>query len=241
MIRLIGAGTRDDVEYVVTDRIFTVPNIVTILRFLLVPVFVYFTVTAQYLAAFITLTVLSTTDWVDGYLARRLNQISTVGKWLDPLADRLSLMITSATLVIVGIIPMWLILAIVIPDIVLIINSWRLFRGSPELEVTNAGKIRTAALLVGTPLLLLTRVPEVPDQPWTTIAVLIVLLGAIGHVLVSIHYLILAYRKAARLRAAGLDPRQRSTWSNHPKHQDPDTPDSPTHNGEVQGREDRGQ
>lgn len=218
MIRLIGAGTREDVEYVVTDRVLTVPNIITLARFLLVPVFVYYAVTSHYLAAFITLTVLSTTDWVDGYLARRLNQISTVGKWLDPLADRLALMITSTTLVLVGIIPMWLILAIVIPDAVLIINAWLLFRGSPELEVTNLGKIRTALLLVGTPLLLLTRVPGVPEQPWTTIAVLVVLLGAIGHVIVAAQYLVLAHRKASRLRAQQIDPRQRSAWSSHPKH-----------------------
>ena len=218
MIRLIGAGTREDVEYVVTDRVLTVPNIITLARFLLVPVFVYLAFTSQYLAAFITLTVLSTTDWVDGYVARRLNQISTVGQWLDPLADRVSLLVTSATLVLVGIIPMWLILAIVIPDVVLIINAWVLFRGSPELEVTNLGKIRTALLLVGTPLLLLTQVPGVPEQPWFTIAVLVVLLGAIGHVIVAVQYLVLAHRKARTLRARHIDPTDRSAWSSHPKH-----------------------
>ena len=217
-MRLIGAGTRDDIEYVITDRWLTVPNMITILRFLLVPVFVYLTFHQQWLNAFIVLAVLSSTDWVDGFAARRLNQISTVGQWLDPLADRLSLMITALTLVLVGIIPMWLILAIAIPDVILIINSLILFRGSPELKVSNFGKIRTALLLVGSPLMLLTRVPELPNQPITAIAVTVLAAGAVGHVIVSVQYFFQAIAKARRLRAEGIDPADRAAWSDHPKH-----------------------
>ncbi|MCP6768684.1 CDP-alcohol phosphatidyltransferase family protein, partial [Klebsiella pneumoniae] len=87
-MRLIGAGTRADIDYVVTDRFWTVPNVITLVRFCLVPFFVWLVFTQQYLAAFIVLAVLSCTDWVDGYIARRFNQISTVGQWLDPMADR---------------------------------------------------------------------------------------------------------------------------------------------------------
>lgn len=54
-LRLIGAGHRDDIEYEVTDRIWTVPNVITILRFCLVPVFVWLVVSERYLAAFLSL------------------------------------------------------------------------------------------------------------------------------------------------------------------------------------------
>src|SRR5699024_4960582 len=69
----------------------TIPNLVTLIRFLLVPVFVWLMFRDDYGNALIILVVLFSTDWIDGFLARKLKQGSTVGKWLDPLADRLSL------------------------------------------------------------------------------------------------------------------------------------------------------
>ena len=118
-MRLIGAGRRDDIDYVVTDRFWTVPNILTLLRFGLVPVFVVLVASELHLAAFIVLAVLSSTDWVDGYIARRFNQISTTGQWLDPLADRISLIVVAVTLVVTGIAPWWLAVGIIVPDLIL--------------------------------------------------------------------------------------------------------------------------
>lgn len=80
----VGAGRRDDIDYVVTDQFWTVPNILTLLRFGLVPVLAWCWWPRTAATAFIVLMVLSSTDWVDGYIARRFNQISTTGQWLDP-------------------------------------------------------------------------------------------------------------------------------------------------------------
>lgn len=200
-MRLIGAGHRDDIEYKITDRFWTVPNAITILRFCLVPVFVWLVVSERYLAAFIVLTVLSGTDWVDGYIARRFNQVSTVGQWLDPLADRLSLAVVAVTLVATGIAPWWLVVALVVPDVVLGITALVLFRGSPDLEVTALGKVRTALLLVGTPVLLLAQVPGLAGGPLTVIAYVLLILGCAGHVWASTDYLVRCVRKYRRLRA----------------------------------------
>ncbi|QCU78551.1 CDP-alcohol phosphatidyltransferase family protein [Citricoccus sp. SGAir0253] len=209
-MRLIGAGTRDDIDYVITDRVWTVPNVITILRFCLVPVFVWLVVSERYLGAFLVLAVLSSTDWVDGYVARRFNQVSTVGQWLDPVADRLSLVVVAVTLVATGIAPWWLVAALVVPDLVLGLTALVLFGGSPGLEVTVLGKVRTALLLLGTPVLLLARVPGPAAGPLGVVAYVLLAAGCIGHVLAAADYLVGCIRKHRGLRAAGLDPRDRT-------------------------------
>ena len=212
-MRLIGAGTRDDIDYVVTNRFWTVPNLITLVRFCLVPVFVALVVGGSYLTAFIVLAVLSSTDWVDGYVARRFNQISTVGQWLDPLADRISLIVVAVTLVATGIAPWWLVPAILVPDLVLAVTALIMFGGSPELEVTALGKVRTALLLVGTPLLLLAQVPGLAAGPITLIATILLALGCLGHLAASVDYLAGCARKRRDLVRRGLDPRDRAGWS----------------------------
>lgn len=212
-MRLIGAGTRDDIDYVVSDRFWTVPNGVTLLRFCLVPVFVWLVFTEQYLTAFILLAVLSSTDWVDGYIARRFNQISTVGQWLDPLADRLSLVVVAITLVATGIAPWWLVAALIIPDCILAAAALMMFRGSPELEVTVLGKIRTALLLVGAPLLLLAQVPGLAEGQLTVVATVVLALGCLGHLGAAGDYLVGCVRKRRELIGRGVDPRDRASWS----------------------------
>ncbi|MER2136109.1 MAG: CDP-alcohol phosphatidyltransferase family protein [Arthrobacter sp.] len=205
MIRLIGAGTRPGRGERVLETFWTIPNLITILRFFGVPLFVWLIVQDNYGAAFITLVIVGSTDWVDGYLARRLDQVSAAGKWLDPVADRLALIIVATVFVVDRIAPSWFIWAIVIPDIILIVNSLLLFRGSPNLPVSNIGKIRTALLLVGAPMLLLQKVPGF-DYEWLTIAGNTVLvLGCIGHVAAFLGYFRASWRKYQRQGAAAGD------------------------------------
>ncbi|MFC7402920.1 CDP-alcohol phosphatidyltransferase family protein [Citricoccus sp. GCM10030269] len=212
-MRLIGAGTRDDLVYVVTDRFWTIPNVITVLRFCLVPVFVWLVLSERYLAAFIVLAVLSSTDWIDGYVARRFNQISTVGQWLDPVADRLSLVVVAMTLVVTGIAPWWLLVSLLVPDLILAMAAVALFRGSPELEVTVLGKVRTALLLLGTPVLLLGRIPGLAEETLTMVAHALLALGCAGHVWAAGDYLRGCLRKHRALTDQGIDPRDRASWS----------------------------
>jgi cardiolipin synthase len=184
------------------DTFWTVPNVITVLRFLGVPLFVAFIVGEDYGPAFITLVVVGSTDWVDGYLARRLNQVSRVGQWLDPVADRLALIVVAVTFVVQGIAPAWLVLAIVVPDAILIVNALVLFHGSPNLPVSNVGKIRTALLLLGAPLLLLQRVPGF-DYGWlSTTGNAVLFLGCVGHLIAAVGYLRASWAKHARERSA---------------------------------------
>lgn len=212
-MRVIDVGLREDYEYTVRDTFWTVPNLITLARFALIPVFVQLTATEQYLAAFWVLAVLSSTDWVDGWVARRWDMISTVGKWLDPLADRLSLIIVAATLVVTGVAPDWIVWAIVVPDLVLTAVSLLVFRGSPELEVSVLGKVRTALLLVAAPVLLLGNVPGLTDTAWGSAGTWLLSLGAIAHILAAADYLRRFGHKSAALRSRGIDPRDRAAWS----------------------------
>lgn len=202
MIRLIGAGGRPGVAPAELDTFWTVPNIITVVRFCGVPLFVLFIVQRNYAAAVITLVLLGSTDWVDGYVARRFGQVSSVGKWLDPLADRTALIVVAVTFVVDGVAPAWLVWTIVIPDVILIINALVLFGGRLSLPVSNIGKIRTAMLLVGSPLLLLQRV-EGFDQDWLEVtANVLLILGCIGHLIAFFGYFVAAHRKYRRERAA---------------------------------------
>lgn len=88
-----------------SSRIATVPNLITLTRLLTVPVFWWAILTDRFVLATIIVAVVGSTDWLDGYLARLLDQVSELGKFLDPLADRL--MIASAVIggLITGVIP----------------------------------------------------------------------------------------------------------------------------------------
>lgn len=212
-MRLIGAGTREGFEYTVRETFWTVPNVITLLRFLLVPVFVLCVARQEYMTAFWVLAVLSSTDWVDGFIARRFDQMSTVGQWLDPLADRLSLIIVTVTLVGFDVAPVWALPAILIPDLLLFLNAVLRFRGSPELPVTVLGKIRTACLLVATPLILLARTEELGHGLLPIIAESVLAAGCLMHIVASADYLVQAHAKARRLRREGVNPRNRAQWS----------------------------
>lgn len=205
-MRLIGAGTQDGFEYTVRETFWTVPNIITVLRFPLIPIFVWLVAQGEYLAAFWVLAVLSSTDWIDGYIARRFDQMSTVGQWLDPVADRLALIIVSATLVGFDVIPLWVLLAVVIPDLVLSVNTYLLFKGPPPLKVTVLGKIRTACLLVGLPLALLGSTGMLRESLVPALAVALLALGSGLHIIASVDYFIKARQTAARLRREQAHP-----------------------------------
>ena len=104
----------------VGDRVLTVPNLLSLLRLLGVPVFLWLILGPQAdLAAVLLLAVSGATDYLDGEIARRWNQMSRLGQLLDPLADRLYIFATLLGLGIRGIVPWWLLGLIVARDVVL--------------------------------------------------------------------------------------------------------------------------
>src|SRR5215218_10659136 len=87
-------------------RIVTVPNVITLLRLACVPVFVWLLADDELLAAAGLLAVLGATDWIDGWIARRFDQGSDLGKVLDPVADRILLLVAGVALIVQGSVPL---------------------------------------------------------------------------------------------------------------------------------------
>lgn len=144
-----------------SDRIWTIPNVLSFARLLGVPVFLWLVLGPEAdVAAFCLLALAGASDWVDGYLARRLNQRTKLGILLDPLADRLYIAATLIGLAIREIIPWWLVAILVLRELMLLAIVPVLRRsGRIALPVTYVGKSATFALLWGFPLLLLGGLP----------------------------------------------------------------------------------
>jgi cardiolipin synthase (CMP-forming) len=140
-----------------TDRVWTVPNALSVLRLLGVPLFLWLALGPKDDGwAVIVLIVGGFTDYLDGKIARRFNLTSRLGALLDPAADRLYILATLFALSDRGIIPIWLAGLIVGRDVILSISLFFVNRrGFPPPQVTFLGKAATLNLLYAFPALLL--------------------------------------------------------------------------------------
>ena len=142
------------------SRIATIPNAVSFARLIGVPVFLYLILAVHAdVAAVIVLAVGGSSDWIDGYLARRLNQVSRLGELMDPLADRLYIFATLVALAIRDVIPWWFLIAIAARDLLLSLCLLVLRRynyGPPPVHYL--GKTATFILLCAFPMLFLAKI-----------------------------------------------------------------------------------
>lgn len=140
-----------------TDRILTVPNVLSVIRLLGVPLFLWLVLVREADGwAVVVLAISGFTDYLDGKLARRWHQISRLGQLLDPLADRLYILSTIVALTLREIIPLWFAVLLVARDVFLLLLVPALRRrGLSALPVHFLGKAATFCLLYALPLLLL--------------------------------------------------------------------------------------
>ena len=205
-MRFIGAGSRPGRAQIHHDRVLTLPNVLTVVRFLGVPLFIWLVLEKQeYGFAALVLAIMGSTDWVDGYIARRFDQMSNLGRVLDPIADRLSLIAVAITLVIAGVVEWWYLTALLVPAAILLTLSLYYFHGHPDLPVSRIGKIRTALLLVGTPLLVLSKLPIPGTTAYFVAAWIFLGLGLVGHWIAGYNYFWAIIRKGRQLRNATAD------------------------------------
>jgi cardiolipin synthase len=140
-----------------TDRVFTIPNLLSVLRLLGIPLFMWLVLVPEADGwAFLILAASAFTDYLDGVLARRWHQISRVGQLLDPIADRLYILATVIALTLREIVPLWFAVLLLSRDVFLagLLPSLRR-RGLTALPVHFLGKAATFTLLAAFPLLLL--------------------------------------------------------------------------------------
>ena len=132
-----------------TDRILTIPNVISFLRIALIPVFFALIVDPDTTAAGLVLFVfVVATDWVDGAIARATGQVSELGKVLDPVADRLAIGAGLIALVVADAFPLWAALLILVRDLaILVAGIVLLAKRRARIEVRTIGKVATFALM----------------------------------------------------------------------------------------------
>jgi cardiolipin synthase len=140
-------------------EVLNIPNLLSLLRIALVPVFLWLLLNEMFLLAIAVLALAGLTDFLDGFLARKLNQTTKLGKMLDPVADRLYIFATLLALSATGYVPWWLAGLVILRDVLMLISLPLLASvGYRSLPVHYLGKASTFALLYSFPLLLMGKI-----------------------------------------------------------------------------------
>jgi cardiolipin synthase len=171
-VPLFDAGRRSDAAEQVHDRLLTVPN-----------------------------AMIAATDWIDGYVARRFDQVSRIGKLVDPLVDRLLLATATITLVIAGLLPWPLLVLILLRDVIVLGVSLVWFGGVPPIPVSRVGKLATALLMIGVPAFLLAGIDWSGAPVIEVIAWAATLAGIVAYYVAAVRY----GRVARAIRRARVD------------------------------------
>ena len=124
----------------------TIPNLLTLFRLILVPFVAWRLAVHDVHGAFWLFALAAVTDMLDGYLARRLNQRSVLGAWLDPIADKVMLLTTLTMLTWIELLPIWLLAVVVVRDLIVIsgAEAFRRLTGGLDVQPTLSGKAATA-------------------------------------------------------------------------------------------------
>jgi cardiolipin synthase (CMP-forming) len=140
-----------------SDRVLTVPNLLSAIRLALIPVFIYLLMFAHANGWAVAILMFSgASDWADGKIARSLNQSSRLGVLLDPAADRLYMVTVPVVMALSGMMPWWFVVTLLLRDVLLTATLPLLrSRGLSALPVIYIGKAATFALMSGFPLVLL--------------------------------------------------------------------------------------
>jgi cardiolipin synthase len=136
-------------------RIVTIPNVISLVRLACAPVFVWLLAEDDLLAAAALLAVLGASDWVDGWIARRFDQGSNLGKVLDPVADRILLLLAAVALVVQGSVPLVVGILVLVREAAISVAVLALAAaGARRIDVQWVGKAGTLALMFAFPLYL---------------------------------------------------------------------------------------
>lgn len=180
------------------ERILNIPNALTLARILLTPFIVYAILEGQTGAALLLMGVAGLTDMLDGAIARMLNQKSTVGAFMDPLADKLMLISAMVTLFVSDLVPLFLFLAVVFRDIVIVLGAiaYELVTHRLEMRPTIASKLTTASQIA---LVLAVLAHETWSWPGDTLVQGLIWLTFALTCISGVHYLVSWTKKAMAL------------------------------------------
>lgn len=171
----------------------TIPNAITVLRLLLVvPIAILLIQHADPVLTLVLLVLFGASDWVDGFLARRLGQTSRTGVLLDPFADRVGVAVIASAIVIAGHLPLWIAVVVVGVDLCLGI-VWAVKRPAKMPAATPLGKARTGVFMTGLVLIGLGILQEF--EVVGTVGQIVCAVGAVLHLVVGLGYLRILLRR----------------------------------------------
>jgi CDP-diacylglycerol--glycerol-3-phosphate 3-phosphatidyltransferase len=190
------------------DRVWTLPNALSVLRLLGVPLFLWLLLGPQADGwAVVVLMVSGATDWADGKLARSLGQSSRLGALLDPAADRLYIVATLIAFVLRDVVPLWLVAVLVGRELVLGLALLVLrAHGYPPLQVHYLGKAATFILLYAFPLLLLADGDGPVAAVTAPVAWALTVWGSALYLLAGVFYVVQVAGLVRAERSAGAAP-----------------------------------
>ena len=153
----------------VTDRILTIPNVISFVRLCMAPLYVVLLFGGHDIAAALVFAVAAGTDFVDGQIARRTHCVSKLGQLLDPAVDRILMITAVVSLLIIGRLPLWVVVLVLVRDLLLLgggaylMNSYRI-----RIPVIYPGKVATTFLFIGLAGLIL-NAPLVAGLGWVNV------------------------------------------------------------------------
>ena len=135
-----------------------IPNLLTILRFMLIPVMSYFLFNENLILALIIYVIASITDVIDGFIARRFNMITNLGKVLDPLADKLLQFSALIGLSIINIIPYWIVVIFTLKEVIMALGAVKLLQKDIIIQAKWFGKVSTVIFFIAIIISMLSRI-----------------------------------------------------------------------------------
>lgn len=197
-MRLFDAGARGEEPAVVHDRVLTAANAITAVRLAGLPLFVWLMLgPGAYGIAALVLVIVAATDWVDGYVARRFDQVTKLGRVLDPLIDRILLATAALTLLAVGFLDVVVVVLLVTRDVLLLTAVALRFGAIPPIPVSRMGKFATACLLIGVPSFLPANMDFAYAGAFSVLAWALTPVGLVAYYVAGVQYA-LAARELAR-------------------------------------------
>ncbi|MDG3012859.1 CDP-alcohol phosphatidyltransferase family protein [Rhodococcus sp. D2-41] len=178
----------------VTDRVWTLPNVLSMLRVAGVPLFLYLLLGPHADGwALVVLMLSGFTDWADGKLARVLNQSSRLGSLLDPVADRLYMVVIPISFAVRGFIPWWVVAVLLVREL-LLAGTLPLYRsrGLGPPEVHYLGKAATFTLMIALPMVLLAQLDSSVAHAFSPWAGALLTWGVALYVWTAVMYLVQA-------------------------------------------------
>lgn len=205
--RRVSTPTDSPSQRVPSDAILTAPNLITFARLLLIPVFIWLAVGPKHmLASFLVGFVAGATDFVDGRVARRYNQVSKLGIALDPLSDRLLVAAAAAIIISQRFAPLWVVIVVVARDALLLATVPLLSaRGIPRPAVSWFGKAGTFDIMWGFGLFLGAHITDPPAEWVKVLAWLFIVPGIVLSYIAAAGYARTTFR---HMRAGGARPVQ---------------------------------